>query len=613
MSVSRADGTVTASWAAVTGADHYHVTYSTSNGASWSLAALKHTGTSITITADNDATYIVAARAGNTTGWSGWRNSAPAGPYDPPLAAPVQAMLGRGIVNVGRRNHWTLQHLDVSWTGVANADSYQVQCANVYANGIWDVDDDDFGEWKTCVNSVSGTSTRITSSEYFMDREFAYKVRVRAKKSANRGGGWSTWTESPASWPVWRPSEGWVIARGAGRLVVEWHQHGRPLRWGVKYRVYCGTAGAEPTKCADNISPASGGIGSARIDDLDLDTAGVQPVLNGTSYYVGVEAFNATGESGLAVVRHRLFKPLTAPAKFSNVTATRGDGTITVTVHRPAQSWLTSVEMNCDIRNGTNGPCPGSPYTTDWDEAFADRESFTINVGTANNSKVYTITAKGVNDLGKSAASDAVTLQSITAPGQIDSITATRGTGTITVSWLFPSGTYLTFDIECSSDDGTTWTAACTRGAGIDDDGVVTTYIETLTGVSDSTAYKIRARAKNALGTGTWRESAAIPVQPGQIDSITATRGDGTLSLSWTVPASNGVTISGYDIECSSDNGATWTATCTRGTGTTTGTTYSETLTGVTDATAYKVRARAKNANATGPWREVDVAARSGG
>ncbi len=81
-------------------------------------------------------------------------------------------------------------------------------------------------------------------------------------------------------------------------------------------------------------------------------------------------------------------------------------------------------------------------------------------------------------------------------------------------------------------------------------------------------------------------------------------RGNGTLVLSWTVPASNGVTISGYDIQCSSDSGATWTATCTRGTGTTSNSTYSETLTGVTNSTAYLVRARAKNANATGAWRE---------
>lgn len=194
-----------------------------------------------------------------------------------------------------------------------------------------------------------------------------------------------------------------------------------------------------------------------------------------------------------------------------------------------------------------------------------------------------------------------MSLPAISSPAQIASVSAVRGVGTLTVSWTEPTGNYLSYDVECSSDSGTTWTATCTSGTGSVDG---TIYSETLTGVSDSTAYTVRVRAKNGVGTGTWRQSAAIPVEPGRIASITVSRGNGTLVLSWTVPASNGVTISGYDIQCSSDSGATWTATCTRGTGGTSNSTYSETLTGVTNATAYLVRARAKNANATGPWRE---------
>ena len=91
VTVTRSDEGLTASWPAVDQASTYHVTYSSTGGASWELAALNHAATSIEIGgADNAKTYIVGVRARNLAGDSGWRNSAPAGPYVPssPPGAP---------------------------------------------------------------------------------------------------------------------------------------------------------------------------------------------------------------------------------------------------------------------------------------------------------------------------------------------------------------------------------------------------------------------------------------------------------------------------------------------------------------------------------------------
>ena len=89
VSVARADGTLTARWDAPSGATRYHVTYSSTGGASWLLAALNHAGTSITIKVENTKTYLVGVRARNADGDSGWRNSPPAAPYNPaPPPAP---------------------------------------------------------------------------------------------------------------------------------------------------------------------------------------------------------------------------------------------------------------------------------------------------------------------------------------------------------------------------------------------------------------------------------------------------------------------------------------------------------------------------------------------
>ena len=66
VSVSRGDGTLTASWNAPANATRYHVTYTTNNGQSWTLGASGHTQTTWTLnSADNSATYVVGVRAGN--------------------------------------------------------------------------------------------------------------------------------------------------------------------------------------------------------------------------------------------------------------------------------------------------------------------------------------------------------------------------------------------------------------------------------------------------------------------------------------------------------------------------------------------------------------------
>ena len=72
------------------GATSYHITYSSDNKQSWSLAALNHPDASVTIKdVENAKTYIVGVRARNDAGDSGWRNSEPAGPYTPPKQTPT--------------------------------------------------------------------------------------------------------------------------------------------------------------------------------------------------------------------------------------------------------------------------------------------------------------------------------------------------------------------------------------------------------------------------------------------------------------------------------------------------------------------------------------------
>ena len=175
VSVDRGDGTLTASWAAVDGADRYHITYTTNNGQSWSLAALQHADTTITIAADNDATYIIGVRAGNASAWGGWRNSGASGPYTPPTPGVPAS------VSVQRANGT----LTASWPAVTHASHYHITYTT--NNGQ---------SWNLA--ALNHTDTTITINA---DNNATYIIGVRAGNSANWGG----WRDSNPSGPYTPP------------------------------------------------------------------------------------------------------------------------------------------------------------------------------------------------------------------------------------------------------------------------------------------------------------------------------------------------------------------------------------------------------------------------
>ena len=112
VSASRSNGAIAVSWDAAAGATKYHVTYTDNGGQSWSLAALEHSATSITISgADDDKAYVVGVRAGNDAGWSGWTNSneVPAVQTPPGSVGSVSATHNGGAVSGqlgrGQRSH----------------------------------------------------------------------------------------------------------------------------------------------------------------------------------------------------------------------------------------------------------------------------------------------------------------------------------------------------------------------------------------------------------------------------------------------------------------------------------------------------------------------------
>ena len=172
VSITRSDGSLTASWDAVSGATSYHITYSSDNGTSWSLASYDHPNDSITISnADNSKTYIVGVRARNEHGGSGWRNSPPAGPYTPSQPGTPSS------VTVTRADG----ALTASWNAVPGATSYHITYTS--NNGA---------SWSLAALNHPDSSITISN----VDNSKTYIVGVRARNEH----GDSSWRNSaPAS------------------------------------------------------------------------------------------------------------------------------------------------------------------------------------------------------------------------------------------------------------------------------------------------------------------------------------------------------------------------------------------------------------------------------
>ena len=116
--------------------------------------------------------------------------------------------------------------------------------------------------------------------------------------------------------------------------------------------------------------------------------------------------------------------------------------------------------------------------------------------------------------------------------------------------------------------------------------------------------YKAGVRAVNQVGASEWASvDILVANPPAAIASISVSRSDGALTLSWTVPHDGGSSIQSYEAECSADNETSW-ASCASSIAASgsEGSAFSTTITGVDNDSAYVVRARAANAAGKSAW-----------
>ncbi len=131
-------------------------------------------------------------------------------------------------------------------------------------------------------------------------------------------------------------------------------------------------------------------------------------------------------------------------------------------------------------------------------------------------------------------------------------------------------------------------------------DGISTSSVTTVTGLTNGITYQFRVSARNAVGNSPVSTSVlGTPVYKGVPDaprSLTAVPGRLLVTMSWLAPLSNGgIPITDYVIESSTDDGATWARIPDA-----VSTATSATLSGLVGNTQYLFRVRAVNSAGTG-------------
>ncbi len=178
-------------------------------------------------------------------------------------------------------------------------------------------------------------------------------------------------------------------------------------------------------------------------------------------------------------------------------------------------------------------------------------------------------------------ASRVMTLESASAPAAPTSLVATPGDGSVSVAFTAGSdGGASISNYKYSTDDGSSWSVFSPS---------VTSSPVSITGLTNGTTYKVKLKAVNSVGDGAASDAVSVTPRtvPSAPTSLTATPGDGSVSVAFTAGSDGGALILNY--KYSTDDGSTWTAFDPAVTSS------PVSITGLTNGTTYKVKLLAVN------------------
>ena len=290
---------------------------------------------------------------------------------------------------------------------------------------------------------------------------------------------------------------------------------------------------------------------------------------NGRSYTFEVRAVNERGEGEAEEARAT---PALTPSAPRDLTATPGDGRVTLAWEAPGSDGGLAIERY-EYRVDRSG---------DWTSVALARE---VPVTGLDNGRSYTFEVRAVNERGEGKAAEVTATPALT-PSAPRNLRAAPGSGEVTLTWDAPgSGGGLAIErYEYRVDRSGDWTR------------VALAREVMVTELDNGRPYVFEVRAVNAHGEGEAAAVIAAPaLTPSALLDLTATPGDGEVTLTWEAPKNDGgAVIVGYQHRYRTEVGEAWTDWSR------TGTNRRVSVIDLTNGERYVFEVRAVNAQGAG-------------
>lgn len=320
----------------------------------------------------------------------------------------------------------------------------------------------------------------------------------------------------------------------------------------------------------------------------------VTGLTNGTSYTFTVTATNVSGTSPGATVTAT---PATVPGAPTAVTATSGNAQATLSWTAPANNGGSAVtSYTITYAN--------SPYST-WYSAITSPATCTTTsctVTTLTNGSTYEFEVTAVNVMGAGPASSASNAVLVAAPPTAPTgVTASPGNAQATVTWTGSSSTGGT-GLTITAYNVTGYNTTTSTSQGSCSTGGATSCV--VSGLTNGDSYTFTVTATNSASLTSAPSSSSAPVTPSTVPgaptSLSTSTGNGTITVSFSPPVSNGGSaITGYAVTSPGTSGCTTTgpngSSCT--------------VTGLAGGTSYTFTVTASNINGAGPGATITATA----